>query len=299
MTTAAGVNEGFELVRLLNQARDATYKARQKELNEYGIHVRRGAVLSAVNALGDRATPVEIARWLIRERNSVSELLDKMERDGLVKKVRDLERKNRVRAVLTDKGRQAYNKVIGGESICKIMSSLTQEERQRLMSYLMTLRYVVLKECGIEHSALLLPSTDDHYSLYLLLIETADLVCKFRERDLSRFNITTRRSAILLSIQAIGDRATPVEIARWLIRERHSVSELLDKMERDGLVKKVRDLERKNRVRAILTDKGRQAYNKVIGGESIRKIMSSLTQEERQRLVSYLRTLKDTALKAI
>jgi hypothetical protein len=60
-------------------------------------------------------------------------------------------------------------------------------------------------------------------------------------------NINISWSAILLMVKALGDRATPISIGRCLLRDRHTVSELLDKMESDGLVKKIRDLDRKNR----------------------------------------------------
>ena len=102
--------ESFELARLLSKTRDAIRKTRQKELDQYSVHARRATLLLAVQSLGDRATPVAIGKWLLRERHSVSELLSKMENDGLVKKIRDLDRRNRVRVVLTPKGLEVYRK---------------------------------------------------------------------------------------------------------------------------------------------------------------------------------------------
>ena len=67
-------------------------------------------------------------------------------------------------------------------------------------------------------------------------------------------------------------------------------------MEKQGLVKKVKDLDRKNLVRITLTEEGHQAYRESIKRESIHRIMSSLSEEERQQLKSSLLKLRDTAL---
>lgn len=142
-------------------------------------------------------------------------------------------------------------------------------------------------------------STDQDYNLWVLLAQTRHAMIKARSKELDRYNITTRQSALLFTIQAIGDKATPAEIARWLFRETHTVSELLSRMERKGLVRKVKGLDRKNLVRVVLTEKGRKAYYQSIEGKVIRKIMSSLSREQRQQLTSCLHTLRDNALKEL
>ena len=143
---------------LLAQARDAILNARRKELHQYNISASRGAVLFAIQAIGEEATPAEIARWLFREPHSISELLSRMERDGLVRRVKDLCRKNLVRIVLTEKGLEVYYKSTKRELVCEIMSSLSEEERQQLKSSLQTLRDKALKELRIEHGIPFPPS---------------------------------------------------------------------------------------------------------------------------------------------
>lgn len=139
-----------DLWKLLAQTRDAIFKARRKELHRYGITATQGAALFAIQAVGDKATPAEISRWLFREPNSISELLGRMEKQGLVRKTKNLDRKNLVRVELTEKGYQAYHRAIRQESIHKIMSSLSAEQRQILTSCLRTLRDEALGELGIE-----------------------------------------------------------------------------------------------------------------------------------------------------
>lgn len=141
---------------MLHQARDAIFKVREKELKKYGISATKASVLFNIQAIGYKATPSEIARHLLRESHSVSSILDRMEKQGLVKKVKDLDRKNMVRVYLTDKGQKVYDKAAKRESICEIISCLSDEERRQLISSLKKLRNKALKQLGLEDRAHLL-----------------------------------------------------------------------------------------------------------------------------------------------
>ena len=110
----------IELWVLLAQTREAMYKARKKELSRYSISPRQVAVLATIKAIGDKATPAEISRRLVRESHSVGGILDRMEKQGLIRRDKDLERRNLVRVSITEKGQQVYSQVANKESICKI-----------------------------------------------------------------------------------------------------------------------------------------------------------------------------------
>jgi DNA-binding MarR family transcriptional regulator len=145
------VDEDYELWVLLNQATDAMLRAREQELGRYGISAAEAAVLFIVQAIGDKATPAEITRWILRKPHTVTELLKRMEQKGLVTRSRDLERKNMARVAVTEKGRQAYQKSTERKSIHKLMSSLSQDERMHLRPSLVKLRGKALKELRVEH----------------------------------------------------------------------------------------------------------------------------------------------------
>ena len=141
-----------------------------------------------------------------------------------------------------------------------------------------------------------LSSGDQDYNLWVLLGQAAQAAFKARERELNQYGISAMQAAALFVIQAIGDQATPAKISRWLFRESHTISGLLDRMEREGLVKRVKDLDRKNLVRVVMTEKGQQAYRESTKGQSIHKLMSSLSEKERQELRSCLERLRNKAL---
>ena len=68
-------------------------------------------------------------------------------------------------------------------------------------------------------------------------------------------------------------------------------------MEKKGLVTRAIDMDKKNRWRVGLTEKGQDAYRQSLKRESIHTVMSSLSEDERQRLESCLRKVRDQALK--
>jgi len=70
-------------------------------------------------------------------------------------------------------------------------------------------------------------------------------------------------------------------------------------MEKGGLIRKSKDLDRKNQVRIELTEKGQKAHSDIMRRESIHEIMSSLSDEESQQLSIYLQKLFDKVLKKI
>lgn len=140
------------------------------------------------------------------------------------------------------------------------------------------------------------PSVDLNY-LWMVLHQARDAIFKLREREVKKFGISIPKAEILFTIEAIGYPATPTEISRHLLREFHSISSILSRMEKQGLVKKVNDLNRKNLVRVSMTDKGRQVYHEAAKRETILKILSCLSETEGQQLESSLKKLRDEALK--
>jgi DNA-binding MarR family transcriptional regulator len=130
-----------QIWQLLHQARRMLHRCRQKELLPLGITSPQSAVLSILDAVGKQGTiPSDIARQLFREPHTIIGILNVMEKNGLVKTAKDLERKNMVRVTLTPKGREIYLKSIDTEFIPYIMSDFSEEDRRIFKKYLKTLR---------------------------------------------------------------------------------------------------------------------------------------------------------------
>lgn len=136
---------------------------------------------------------------------------------------------------------------------------------------------------------------DQDFNLWILLAQTRALLFSAGEEELSKWDISLMQGWTIFTIKAIGERATPAEIARWLGREPHTVSSLLSRMVSQGLVRKEKSLDKKNLVRIKLTEKGEQLYHEAIGMQPMHEIISVLNADERQQLKLLLGKLRDKA----
>ena len=132
---------------------------------------------------------------------------------------------------------------------------------------------------------------DEYYSLWLRLLLVRDAIHRARQGELRQAGITVSEAGVLFYVHALGGRATPAEISRCLFKKPHGISTLISRMEKEGLVKKANDLERKNLLRVEMTEKGQQAYNHASERAVIHRIMSSLSEGERQQISSCLEKL--------
>lgn len=144
-------NDDYRLWRLCHQTYDAMVRARANELRQFGISPVQATVLLILKAAKAPVTPADISRWLFRETHSVSELVNRMERKGLVRKVRDLERKNLVRVAMTEKGEEAYQRSREMKVIHTILSGLSPEERNSMVQHLEKLRHKAVTELGMDY----------------------------------------------------------------------------------------------------------------------------------------------------
>ena len=143
---------------------------------------------------------------------------------------------------------------------------------------------------------------DQDYKLWVRLHQARDVIFRARDKELSRYSITAMQAAVLFIVKALKateGEATPGKVSRWLLREPHTVSRILTRMENEGLVSKIRGSGKKNKINVTLTEKGEQAYRQSLKRESIKEIMSCLSEEERQQLDSSLEKLRDKALEKL
>ena len=150
MPEVSGGDRDYNLWVLLHQVSDIIFNARESELQQDGLPATQAEVLFVVKAIGDKVTPAQISRIMFRRPHSVSGIINRMVKAGLVKKTKNLEKKNLIRVTMTEKGQQAYKQALKRKSVQKIMSALSEAERQKLKSLLETLRSKGLKELGID-----------------------------------------------------------------------------------------------------------------------------------------------------
>jgi DNA-binding MarR family transcriptional regulator len=143
------LNENYSLWLLLTQTRSALFKARQTKVGKY-VHFNQAAALVTIWALDGKATPALLWRRLFLEPHSVSELVMRMEKKGLIVKNKDDKRENIVRISITEKGRKFCVEAVQADFIRKIMNSLSAEQKEQMRTGLSILYKAALKELGLE-----------------------------------------------------------------------------------------------------------------------------------------------------
>ncbi|HUW46694.1 MAG TPA: MarR family transcriptional regulator [Dehalococcoidia bacterium] len=114
---------------------------------EYGLTVEQYAVLMVLNYAGGSARVTDIAQWLIRSTNSISMIVDRMVKAGLLKRTRDRADRRVVNVTATSKGnaavKQAHMAVL--EFVRKVFQPLSNEDENTLSGLLSTVKYEILK----------------------------------------------------------------------------------------------------------------------------------------------------------
>ncbi len=141
--------------------------------------------------------------------------------------------------------------------------------------------------------------SDADNDLWMLMTHTRYAIYRAREKELLRYDVSPEQVGVLFIVQVLGNRATPSEISRFVLRQPHTISALIERMEEKGLVKKMHDLDRKNLVRVSLTEKGKKVYDISTKRGPIHRIMGSLDADERSNFQKTLEKLQTQARKEL
>ena len=142
--------------------------------------------------------------------------------------------------------------------------------------------------------------SDEEYNIWLILEHIHQALIKARERELHPHDITPGQADTLFCIQVLNDEATLNTLSRCMIREHHTVTALINRMESKDLVNKVIPAtNRKTSTKVKLTKKGKRAYEVAADRKSLHRAMSVLNAEEKVQLRRILEKLRHAALKEL
>ena len=110
----------------------------------------------------------------------------------------------------------------------------------------------------------------------------------------SKYNLTTEQFTMLATIKYLDDPVRVVDVARWAGRSTNSISMIIDRMVKAGLVKRVRDRIDRRAVRLVITSKGESLLKPATraGWEFIQKITSPLSSEDKNTFIRLHDTLR-------
>ena len=129
-------NSYFYSRYLMGEARHVMLQARKKELAQYRVTPQQSYIIFIIYTL-KKTTLNELAQVTNRGINTLSSEMTTLERDGLVKKTREKPKSTLLSFELTEKGTLVYKSSNKGKATTKIMSVLTEEERQQLITMLL------------------------------------------------------------------------------------------------------------------------------------------------------------------
>ena len=133
-----------------------------------------------------------------------------------------------------------------------------------------------------------------NFDLWLLIAELHHTIVLARQRELSPYNIGAQQLKVLRTIQNLGPRATLSNIATMVERKIDVISRQTVRLEKDGVIKRIKDKPKSRQLRIELTEKGLEMMNISNGSKYIDMKFAFLTEEERQQVSSILRRMNDS-----
>lgn len=129
--------------------------------------------------------------------------------------------------------------------------------------------------------------------LWLLLRRVGDQLSVCQDLVYGRYGLTTEQFGVLASIKSRGP-LRPLDLARILERSPNSMSTIVDRMVKAGLVRRARDRKDRRAVFVSMTGKGKAAVEPAIpaGWEFIHKVVSRLSYDDQHALADMLETVK-------
>jgi DNA-binding MarR family transcriptional regulator len=129
---------------------------------------------------------------------------------------------------------------------------------------------------------------EHNFALWLLICKVSHDIILLRQRELNQYGIPERQLLVLRTIQRMGSNATLSMVAKLVERQDHVVSRQVMRMEKDGLVNRIKNKPKSNVLRLELTEKGLKMIKVADKSASISTIFSTLSKENRDQLESIL-----------
>jgi len=137
--------------------------------------------------------------------------------------------------------------------------------------------------------------------VYVLFLQTADAVTRYTETELLKAGISYTHYSVLVLLDNTPVPLTPTELSKWMFRSKNSMTTVIDHMERDGLVRRVRDDRDRRSVRVVATEAGKELFDRVRqpSRELVYGIMSCYDEDKLDHFAEFLRVLRENVLQKL
>jgi DNA-binding MarR family transcriptional regulator len=137
--------------------------------------------------------------------------------------------------------------------------------------------------------------------LWFMIHRTHNMLKACEDQVFSKHKITTEQYVVLVTIKYLGKHVRPTDVARLLAHSPNSVSMIVDRMVKAGLLRRIRDRRDRRVVFLIITAKAERILKPALvsGWEFVEKVLSPLSSGDRKDFLKLLLTVQYEACKQL
>ncbi len=124
---------------------------------------------------------------------------------------------------------------------------------------------------------------DGQIGLYVFLDNTRELISKAVEMELGQYQMSAPQVKILDTLMRSNGELSLGQLSEGTVKELNSVSALVTRMTKKGLVKKFRK-PGDGKIYIAITENGKEVYENTVTEKSIHLIFDALTKKEEEQL---------------
>ncbi len=123
---------------------------------------------------------------------------------------------------------------------------------------------------------------DDRFVTLDLYHRTYNLLIRGEDAEFGKQGLTTQQYGILLGLKILEKPVTVSGLASWSNRTPNSVTTILRRMDENGLIERLRNLDDKRETQVLLTEHGEEAFSRStrVAWEILKETCSGISNED-------------------
>jgi len=148
----------------------------------------------------------------------------------------------------------------------------------------------------IENSAKVIRATE-----FLYLASFADMINRYVDIMFKKDIVNRLRFGALSLLIVRGGSLTPTRLARLMFRSKHSITKVIDSLEKDGFVIRDRTSEDRRTILVKVTSAGLDFVVRALreGDKNTREVVSCLDKDELRTLINLIQRMRRTMIEKI
>jgi DNA-binding MarR family transcriptional regulator len=137
--------------------------------------------------------------------------------------------------------------------------------------------------------------------VWFMTHRTRDVLSRCEDKVFAKYGLTSEQYTVLATMKSLEDPVRITDVARWLERSTNSVSMIIDRMVKAGLVKRVRDKGDRRAVRLSITSKAEEALKPAARAalDFVQEVTSPLSPEDKRTFVNLHEMVKHKAFQCL